>query len=312
MKRIGPLAGQLIGDGGEKPVARYDALPSGVEQGEAAGAVSRLQHAGLEAGLADGRRLLVAGDAAYRDRAAEQLGHGRAVERGAVLDLRQHRSRHIEDRQELVVEASGVNVEQQGARGVGGVGGVDLAAGEAPDREAVDRAEAQFAACRAFPGAGDRVEHPGRLGAGEIGVEDEPGLGGDPRLVAGALELLAAIGGAAILPDDGTVDRPAGVALPDQRGLALIGDADGGDRGGADSGLGDGVAARRQDSCPDLLGLMLDEAGTRKMLGEFLLRHRHHLQPVVEDDGPRRCRSLIDGEHMGAHGVHTQRKTAIV
>ena len=46
-----------------------DRLPPGIEQREAAGAVGRFHHAGLEAGLADGRRLLVAGDAANRDRA---------------------------------------------------------------------------------------------------------------------------------------------------------------------------------------------------------------------------------------------------
>ena len=39
-------------------------VAAGVEQREAAGAVGRFHHAGLEAGLADGRRLLVAGDAA--------------------------------------------------------------------------------------------------------------------------------------------------------------------------------------------------------------------------------------------------------
>ena len=67
-----------------------------------------------------------------------------------------------------------------------------------------------------------------------------------PGLVAGALQRLAAIGGAAVLPDDGAVDRPAGVALPDQRGLALISDADGGNRRGADAGLADGIAAGGQ------------------------------------------------------------------
>jgi hypothetical protein len=35
--------------------------------------------------------------------------------------------------------------------------------------------------------------------------------------------------GAAVLPDDGVVDRLAGAAVPQHRGLALVGDADGGD-----------------------------------------------------------------------------------
>ena len=44
---------------------------AGIEQGEAAGAVSGLDHAGREAGLADQRGLLIAGHAADRDRGAE-------------------------------------------------------------------------------------------------------------------------------------------------------------------------------------------------------------------------------------------------
>ena len=49
---------------------------------------------------------------------------------------------------------------------------------------------------------------------------------------AGAVRLqpLAEVGGAAVLPDDRVVDRLAGLAVPDDRRLALVGDADRGDR----------------------------------------------------------------------------------
>ena len=46
---------------------------------------------------------------------------------------------------------------------------------------------------------------------------------------ARARAALAQRRGAAVLPDDGVVDRLAGGAVPDTRGLALIGDADAGD-----------------------------------------------------------------------------------
>ena len=48
----------------------------------------------------------------------------------------------------------------------------------------------------------------------------------------------AGIGGAAVLPDDGVVDRDAGGTVPDQSGLALIGNADGGNFGDTDAGFG--------------------------------------------------------------------------
>jgi hypothetical protein len=44
--------------------------------------------------------------------------------------------------------------------------------------------------------------------------------------VAGGLERGAGVGGAAVLPDDGVVDGRPVCAIPDHRGLALVGDAD--------------------------------------------------------------------------------------
>ena len=71
----------------------------------------------------------------------------------------------------------GVDVEQQRARGVGGVGRVHLAAGQPPQQIAIDGAEHQLAALGAFARAGDVVEDPGDLGPGEIGIDDQAGLG---------------------------------------------------------------------------------------------------------------------------------------
>ena len=69
---------------------RGDGFRAGVQHREAAGPVGRLHHPRLEAGLADRRRLLVAGNTADRDLAAEERGLCRAEISGAVLHLRQH------------------------------------------------------------------------------------------------------------------------------------------------------------------------------------------------------------------------------
>ena len=60
------------------------------------------------------------------------------------------------------------------------------AAGELPDEPGVDGAEGEFAALGARPRAGHVVEQPGELGAGEIGVEHQPGLAREQRRVAAA------------------------------------------------------------------------------------------------------------------------------
>ena len=119
-----------------------------------------------------------------------------------------------------------LDVVDQRARGIGGVGRVHLAAGQPPDQEAVDRAGEKLAALGALARAFHIVEQPGDLGAGKIGVEQQAGLFREFLLQPLLLQLLAERRGAAVLPDDGVVDRLAGRLVPDDDGLALVGDAD--------------------------------------------------------------------------------------
>ena len=84
-----------------------------------------------------------------------------------------------------------------------------------------------------------------------------------------ALQSGADIGGAAVLPDDGAVHRLARGAVPHHGGLALVGDADGGDVLGLTPAF---FSASRQVAIgrgPDVLRLVLDPARGRKMLREF-------------------------------------------
>ncbi len=128
-------------------------------------------------------------------------------------------------------QRAGTDVEQQGAAGVGHVGGVHgpgrgRAAGQVPQDPGVDGPEGQVRPGR-HPA---RTEEPLQLGAREVGVEHQPG--GRPHQIEVALlaQLVAAGRGAAVLPHDGPSHRLAGGAVPDHRGLALVGDADGGHR----------------------------------------------------------------------------------
>ena len=103
------------------------------------------------------------------------------------------------------------------------------AGGELVDEPRIDGAELQAAGLglRLVVLAGV-VEQPADLRAGEIGVDEEAGALADLGLEAAQAEILADVGGAAALPDDGVVDGAAGRAVPDNGSLALVGDADGG------------------------------------------------------------------------------------
>jgi hypothetical protein len=71
-ERVDALA-ELISDGRQQAVLRHNRLRAGVEQRETSSAVCRFHHAGLEAGLANHRGLLVPGNAADRNGRAEHL-----------------------------------------------------------------------------------------------------------------------------------------------------------------------------------------------------------------------------------------------
>ena len=108
------------------------------------------------------------------------------------------------------------------------------------------------------PGAWHVLHQPGDLAGGEIGIE-----------AAGRLRFCTSApwpacssfwhrrGAPAILPDDGVVHRLAGLALPQHRRLALVGDADGGNVAGT---LAERLAADGNRGVPDLLGIVLDPA----------------------------------------------------
>src|SRR5262249_38338598 len=98
------------------------------------------------------------------------------------MHARQHALRNFEPLQNLAVPAAAANVVKQSARGVGRVGDVNAAAGEAKDQPGVDGAKGKLAAIGFGACAFDVVEQPGKLGAGEIRIEQEACARGDELL----------------------------------------------------------------------------------------------------------------------------------
>ena len=86
--------------------------------------------------------------------------------------------------------------------------------------------------------------------AGEVGVEDEAGPLADEALAPRGAQLVAALGRAAVLPDQRPVDRLAVCRVPGDDGLALVGDPDRLELAGVDAGVGDRLAPRPAASSP--------------------------------------------------------------
>ena len=282
--------------GGDQAVVRGLEFLSGVHQHEAAGAIGVFDHAGLEAGLPEQGALLVAGDAPDGDGVSQQVRRHFAVQGAGGFHQGHQTGRNIQGLQQLGVPLVGANVEQHGARGVAHVGGMNRAAGQAPDQPGVDRAKRQFAVLRQLPRPGDVVQNPLEFGARKIGIHQQAGFGLYHIGQAALAQVGAGRFGAAVLPHDGVVDGQARFAVPDDRRLALVGDADGAHVAGVQAGLGQRVPGGGELGAPDFLRVVFDPARLRVDLCQFLLRLRHDMPGAVKNDAAGAGGALVEGK----------------
>ena len=254
---------------------------------------------------AEQRRRLVPGAAADGD--ARQIlqprdaGGHTAVEMAAGQGLRQQGHRDVQGGAQVGVPPEIMDVEQHGPGGVGVVRHVGRPAGEVPDEPAVHRAGAQLPPLRPLPGAGDVVQQPADLGAGEVGVDEQARPLRHQRPQALLLQFVAEGGGAAALPDDGVVDRLSRGPVPEDGGLPLVGDADGGDPLGVDVGGAHGLRQGPLLRGPDVQRVVLHPAGLGVDLAEGVLGPGDDLPRLVEQNGPGTGGALVQGDDVWTH-----------
>ena len=169
---------------------------------------------------------------------------------------------------------------------------MESAAGQFPYEPGVDRAECEFAILSSPPSVRDIVEQPFDLARAEIGVGLEPGLSLDSFAVNGPCRI-ADIGGPAILPDDGVVDRYAGCPVPDDGRFALIGDPDRRNIGRRQVGLGKCLDGGFDLRPPDLVRVVLDPTALRIDLRVFFLADRNGIAAVVKNNCTTAGRALV-------------------
>ena len=209
-----------------------------------------------------------------------------------VHHLRQHRAGNVQHAQQLVVPLLGVKVKEHRAAGVGRVGHVRTPLHQMPGQEAVHRAEAQLALLRALAQV-QRIQQPRQLRPAEVGVRHKARLFPDGFAMPLAHQLLHIGRGAAALPHDGVVHAAARVLLPQQGGLALVGDADGRDVAHVHLAHLHGLLQGFHLGAEDVVRVVLHPAG----LGIALLkldRVRGKRAPrLVKDDGAAGCGALV-------------------
>ena len=112
---------------------------------------------------------------------------------------------------------------------------MDHPARQVEDEPGVDGSEDEVAGTRCLAGAVHVVEDPLHLSAREVRIGLQAGLRPNRVLEPRAHELVCHGRGAAALPHNSVMDGLTAVAIPHHRGLALVGDADGGDGVGMDA-----------------------------------------------------------------------------
>ena len=180
-----------------------------------------------------------------------------------------------------------------------------LAAGEIPDEPRVNRAERELTRL----GSGARTFHvlqdPLHLRGGEVSVDYETRLAADQAIQLPRSQAIADARGAAVLPDDGVADRVSCGAIPDDGGLALVGDSDGGDVSRADICLRECLRRHTRLSGPDVARVVLHPAWFGENLSELLLRDGDDGTGVIEDDRTGARSALVEREDV-LHYFHTR------
>src|SRR5690606_11607642 len=234
---------------------------------------------------------------------AERAGR-LAVDLGRGADLGEDRRRHTDDGADLLVPLEGAQVHQESPTGVGHVRDVHApvgASGEIPDEPGVDVAEAEVPGFGLLGRPVDVLEDPTDLGARKVGGEGKAGLVTEPVLPAVLAELVDDLVRPGVLPDDGVVDGFAGVAVPHDSRLALVGDTDSLDVGDVDPTLLEGTVDDLLSAVPDLLRIVLDPARLGVDLLVLALVDGDDLATVIEDHAPGAGRPLVDSGYVLGH-----------
>ena len=267
----------------------------GVHQHEAAGAVGILGHAGRRCSA--GRTARPAGRPPCRRSGCGRRGYRPWLSATRPLDALTSGSicRGTRNKsQQFLVPAAGVDVEEQRARGVGLVGDVRRAARELPDEPGIDRAERELARlapprarparCRVSTRAWcrkNRRRAPARSSPSRAPRGRAPSARRRRPPCAGPARRSRCRPARPVARSHTTVVSRWLVMPIAATSRALM------------PGARDGLARDRDLRRPDLLRVVLDPARLRKMLGEFLLRHRANGARRVENDGARTGRALV-------------------
>ena len=176
-----------------------------------------------------------------------------------------------------------------------------MLAGELERQPRINRAEHRRPSRDALREAVNVGQQPFDLRRREVRVEHEAGALAYQRLDPFAAQLVAALGRAAVLPDERAVERLAGSRVPNADRLALVADPDCREATGRNTGCLQRLKRHGAGNAPDLSRIMLNPAGLGKVLLKLAVGAAEQLHLGVEDEASGSGSSLIYREDHWAN-----------
>lgn len=299
---------EVVTNGGQQTVVGDDGLLSSVVEQEAAGTVCVLGLTGLKGLLADeGGRLVT--ETASKGNVGEGTGSDSAVDLSGGHNLGENELLDTEELDELLVVLEGLNVHEHGSRGIRSVcdvGATVETAGKVVQQPRINGGEGELASVVALLDLLDVVEHPSDLDTGKVGGKGQTTELGDLVRALLGLELLDSLAGSGVGPHNGVVEGLAGLNVPENGGLSLVGDTNGLDVSNLDAErshlLGHG-AHTLQARGDELFGIVLHPSGVGVDLGELDLVRGNGLSVGRKENESGGSGSLVECAYVGCHVV---------
>ena len=150
----------------------------------------------------------------------------------------------------------------------------------------------------------DVAQQPLDLGAREVGVDDQAGALADQLGRARPRAARRSGRGAAVLPDERVVDGLAGLGVPGDDGLALVGDPDPGEVASPRSRRRRAPPRRPAGSTSQISAASCStQPGRGKCWRELAVGATRDPALAVEDEARRPGRPLVDGEDHGGQAI---------
>ena len=172
------------------------------------------------------------------------------------------------------------------------------ASGHVPHHPGIGVPEQELPGLRLLPGPVDVVENPADFRPRKVGGQGETNVRLEPVGALCTSKFVTDPVGAGVLPHDRVVHGFAGGAVPHDRGLTLVRDADRGDLVPVRARLCECLPDSLADVRPDFDRVVLDPACAREDLLVLELPDRDDLPGVVEQDRARGGGALVDGDYV--------------